>query len=96
VDQNGYAKLHIPLHVFTHRPRKTLPEAVMKFLLSIDARYIYANIEYEVDELRRDIFICKLSKGQGVKPTFIHNKCIIEPATIFTQQGKPYTVCCVI
>jgi deoxyribodipyrimidine photolyase len=90
--QSTYAELHIPLHIFTHRPRKTLPEAIMQFLRSIDARYLYANMEYEVDELRRDISICKLSHGQGVKPSFVHDKCIIEPATVFTQQGNPYTV----
>jgi deoxyribodipyrimidine photo-lyase len=66
----------------------------MQFLRSIDCRYLYSNIEYEVDELRRDIEICKLSQEQAVKPTFTHDKCIIEPATLFTGQGKPYTVSC--
>jgi deoxyribodipyrimidine photo-lyase len=66
----------------------------MQFLRSIDCRYLYSNIEYEVDELRRDIEICKLSREHGVKPAYAHDKCIIEPATLFTGQGKPYTVRC--
>ncbi|KAG5639252.1 hypothetical protein H0H81_004913 [Sphagnurus paluster] len=53
---------------------------------------LYANIEYEVDELRRDIKLCELSKDQGVCPTFVHNKCIVEPGVIVTKDKKYYAV----
>ena len=39
------------------------------------------NIEYEVDELRRDMKIPELA-SQGIECTFIHNKVLVEPETV--------------
>jgi deoxyribodipyrimidine photo-lyase len=84
--------MHIPLHTITHTPRRTLPERVMNFLQSVNAKHIFGNLEYPVDELRRDLRVCLLAKEQGVKPVFVHDKLIIEPGKLSTLQGKPYTV----
>ncbi|KAF7977458.1 hypothetical protein HWV62_3639 [Athelia sp. TMB] len=90
--KSALADLHIPLHTVTHTPRRTLPNFVVSLLDSLKAKQLYANIEYEVDELRRDIRICELAKLQGIKPVFVHDKCIIEPNVIKTKQEKVYTV----
>ncbi len=58
----------------------------------MNAIRVYANIEYEVDEIRRDIAVCKLAKDNGIITTFVHDKLIIEPGLLSTKQGKPYTV----
>lgn len=57
------------------------------------ATSLFANIEYEVDELRRDTSVCKLSKADGIQATFVHDKCVLEPGVLATKQGKVYTVC---
>jgi len=86
------ASLHIPLHTVTHTPRRTLPAYLLSLLRAFNATRLYANIEYEVDELRRDITICELARPQGVKPVFCHDKCLIEPGVVKTQEGRTYTV----
>lgn len=86
------ACLHIPLHTVTHTHRKTLPNSVLSLLRTFNATRLYANIEYEVDELRRDIKVCELARLQGVKSIFWHDKCIIEPGVVKTKEGKTYTV----
>jgi deoxyribodipyrimidine photo-lyase len=53
---------------------------------------VYANIEYEVDELRRDIAVCKLAKDHRIITSFVHDKLVVEPGLLSTKQGKPYTV----
>jgi deoxyribodipyrimidine photolyase len=53
---------------------------------------LYANIEYECDELRRDTQFCELAKAKGVCATFVHNKCIIEPGVVVGKSGKTYAV----
>jgi deoxyribodipyrimidine photo-lyase len=58
----------------------------------VNAVRLFANIEYEVDELRRDITVCKLAKDNGILPNFVHDKLIVEPGLLFTKQGKPYGV----
>ena len=86
-------KLDIPLYVISHTPRVTLPERVMSILADWKATRLYANIEYEVDELRRDIRIHEIANQDGkVECTFIHDKCIIVPGAVTTKEDKGYTV----
>ncbi|KAI0251262.1 DNA photolyase, FAD-binding/Cryptochrome [Lactifluus subvellereus] len=90
--KNSLVKLNIPLHVSTHTPRQTLPSHVISLLQSVNAAWLFANIEYEVDELRRDIAVSRLAHDNGILPTFVHDKLIVEPGLLSTKQGKPYTV----
>ncbi|KAH9966087.1 DNA photolyase, FAD-binding/Cryptochrome [Russula dissimulans] len=90
--KDSLAKLNIPLHVSLHSQRRTLPSYIISFLQSVNAVRLFANIEYEVDELRRDITVCKLAKDNGILPNFVHDKLVVEPGLLFTKQGKPYGV----
>ena len=89
--QSSLAGLHIPLHTVTHTPRRTLPSRVLSLLKSWNVTRLFANIEYEVDELRRDTRVCELAKEQGVHATFVHDKLVVEPDTLQTKTGKPFT-----
>ncbi|KAF5390716.1 hypothetical protein D9757_002682 [Collybiopsis confluens] len=90
--RESLAELNIPLHTFTVKLRKKLPEAVLSLLEEWQCTSLYGNIEYELDELRRDIQICTLAKSRGFYANFVHNKCIIEPGVITTKEGKGYAV----
>ena len=70
-----------------------IPSSVLSFCEKYGARYLFANIEYEVDELRRDLDLCRLAGSQGVHINLSHNKCLIEPGVIVTKQKKTYAVC---
>ncbi|KZV76131.1 hypothetical protein PENSPDRAFT_741498 [Peniophora sp. CONT] len=87
-----FSALNIPLAVITHSPRRTIPERIMSFVMEVGATHLVGTIEYAVDELRRDIKICELAKDANICVNFVHDKLIIEPGTLFTKQGKPYTV----
>ena len=76
--QETLDKLHVPLHVIAHSPRRTLPERVLTTLADWNAARLFANIEHEVDELRRDIRLCQLAAESGkVHCTFVDDKCIL-------------------
>ena len=65
----------------------------MSILNSLNVGLLFANIEHEVDELRRDVRVCELAKQNGkVKCTFVHDKCIVVPGSVLTKEGKGYTV----
>jgi deoxyribodipyrimidine photo-lyase len=91
-NQGSLSDLHIPLQTITHTPRRTLPQRVMEFMNSINATHLYANMEYEVDELRRDIRTCQLARESRIHVSITHDKLLVKPGTLSTQQGKPYTV----
>ncbi|KAL1730976.1 DNA photolyase, FAD-binding/Cryptochrome [Schizophyllum commune] len=85
-------EMHIPLHVVTHSPRSTLPRRIISLLSLFGAHKLYANIEYEVDELRRDIQVCEIAKNDGMKAIFVHDKCIVEPGVAVKKDGSYYAV----
>ncbi|KAG2367271.1 DNA photolyase, FAD-binding/Cryptochrome [Suillus spraguei] len=86
------SKLNIPLYTITHTPRTTVPARVISVLQTLQATRLFANIEYEVDELRRDTEVCSLAKNVGIRPTYVHDRCIIEPGVVKTKDGRTYTV----
>ncbi|CAL1700848.1 unnamed protein product [Somion occarium] len=93
VMKDTLAKQHIPLYTITHSPRTTLPDRVLSVLAEWKASHLFANIEYEVDELRRDIKVCELANQSGqVQCTFVHDKCVINPGKVTTKENKAYAV----
>ncbi|KIY74171.1 hypothetical protein CYLTODRAFT_340648 [Cylindrobasidium torrendii FP15055 ss-10] len=86
--QSKLDELNIPLHVETIDVRRQMPQRVMTFLADVNSKHLFANYEYEVDELRRDIILYALAKEANVRFELHHNRCIVEPGVIFTAQGK--------
>ncbi|GAA5820233.1 hypothetical protein JCM3770_006070 [Rhodotorula araucariae] len=98
--QQELALLNIPLYTITQPARrKDIPRLVCDKLVEWGAVGVYANIEYEVDELRRDTEILERTKmgretGEGWKGKveFFKDFCIVSPGEVLTKQGKPYSV----
>ena len=64
----------------------------MQLLEHYKATHVFGNIEYEVDELRRDIKVAELCAGSDKQAIFIADKLVVEPGKLKTQQGKAYGV----
>lgn len=77
----------------TYSTRKSIPDRVLDYLRSLNCKRVYANIEYEVDELRRDIALCKQALSHGIQVNLVHNKSIVEPGVLYApSSGKAYAV----
>ncbi|KAF8165237.1 FAD binding domain of DNA photolyase-domain-containing protein [Crassisporium funariophilum] len=90
--KTSFSRLDIPFKIAIQKTRKAIPLFVLSLCEEYGATSLFANIEYEVDELRRDIEICKLATPKGFQVNLFHNKCVLEPGIIVTKQNKPYTV----
>ncbi|GAA6021512.1 hypothetical protein JCM10207_005786 [Rhodosporidiobolus poonsookiae] len=97
--QPKLAELDIPLLTFSHPKRKEIPRVLCDKLVEWGAVGLYGNLEYEVDELRRDIEVLERTKaaresgeGYGGKVEFFNDFCVVPPGVILTKQGKPYSV----
>lgn len=87
VIQKDLAEMHIPLYTITHLKRKTVPEKVIELLKGWNAQDVFGNVEYEVDELRRDLKLMELAKGAGIGCTLLHDRCAVEPGEVLTKDG---------
>lgn len=56
------------------------------------ANHVFANIEYEVDELRRDIAVVKKGRDKGIEVVCLHDKLVVPPGRVKSLQDKPYSV----
>ncbi|BGP20016.1 DNA photolyase phr1 [Rhodosporidiobolus nylandii] len=97
--QQKLGEMDIPLFTFSHPHRKEIPRVVCEKLEEWGAVSVFGNLEYEVDELRRDTEILTRTKearesGSGWKGKieFLHDFCLVRPGDLLTKQGKPYSV----
>jgi deoxyribodipyrimidine photo-lyase len=77
-------ELGIPLHVETVQPRRDIPGRIVELMKSWHADDIFANIEYEVDELDRDKNLIMKGIENEIRTTFVHDQCVVEPGIILS------------
>ncbi|KAF2691494.1 Cryptochrome/photolyase FAD-binding domain-containing protein [Lentithecium fluviatile CBS 122367] len=89
--QKELKELNIPL-IFLHSEKRNghIP-TIVEFLRDNDVSHVFANFEYEVDELRRDIGLVK-EVGNDIQVSIYHDQTVVEPGTMTTGTGKPMKV----
>ncbi|EME39044.1 hypothetical protein DOTSEDRAFT_160926, partial [Dothistroma septosporum NZE10] len=88
-------KVNVPLHVATVESRAHKTNTILDFAETWDVTHIYANMEYEVDELRRDIDLANaVVKNDYYDISFevVHDQTVVIPATLVTGAGGPHKV----
>ena len=86
------AELNIPLYVETVEKRKRIPERILELCEDWGASHLYANIEYEVDELRREAFITRKGLEKGIAVEMVHDTCVVAPGELSSGSGGQYAV----
>ncbi|KAM7194643.1 deoxyribodipyrimidine photolyase [Naviculisporaceae sp. PSN 640] len=92
VIKTDLAKLDIPLWVETVEKRKDIPDRVMQLMKEWGASHLFANIEYEVDELRRETKLVREYAEKGIAVEVVHDTCVVPPGQLKTGTGKQYAV----
>ena len=89
--QSELKELKIPLVFATAEGRKAIVPTIVDFIKSNDASHVYANYEYEVDEIRRDIKVLE-QLGKDAQVSLFHDQTIVEPGFVRTGSGGPLKV----
>lgn len=92
--QKGLLDLDIPLVFLEATERDRIVPTVSKFIRENNISHVFANYEYEVDELRRDIKFLREanSESDGFQVSLHHDQAVIEPGTMMTGGGKPMKI----
>ncbi|KAK4495295.1 hypothetical protein PRZ48_013625 [Zasmidium cellare] len=83
---------NIPLAIVTAAERKNVVPSVLDFVKKWDVSHVYADMEYEVDELRRDIKVAEHAKEKGWGFEVLHDQTVVQPGTLTTGAGGPHKV----
>lgn len=86
------AKLDIPLYVETVEKRKTIPDRIFELCEEWGASHLFANIEYEVDELRREARMVGDGLAKGIAFEVVADTCVVAPGELSSQTGNQYSV----
>ena len=86
------AKLDIPLYVETVEKRKKIPGRILELLEEWGASHLFANEEYEVDELRREATMVRSCLEKGIAMEVVPDTCIVKPGELSTGTGNQYAV----
>jgi deoxyribodipyrimidine photo-lyase len=85
-------KLNVPLFVTTVDSRKDVPSYIMKKCAEWGAKHVFCNIEYEVDELRRETKLTKECLERGIDFSARHDDVLVPPGELKAGSGKQYSV----
>ncbi|KAK6215617.1 deoxyribodipyrimidine photo-lyase [Colletotrichum tabaci] len=86
------SKLDIPLYVETVDKRKTIPDRIAGLMDQWGASHLFANMEYEVDELRREAKMVRMFADRGLSYEVLHDTCVVPPGQLASGTGKQYAV----
>ena len=86
------AKLDIPLYVETVEKRKKVPGRILELLEEWGASHLFANVEYEVDELRREARLVRECLEKGIAVDVVPDTCVVSPGELVSGTGKQYSV----
>ncbi|KAL9027318.1 MAG: hypothetical protein Q9196_004143 [Gyalolechia fulgens] len=89
--QQDLADLNIPLFIVEAHGRANIVPSAVNFVKDNGVSHVFANYEYEIDELRRDIKFVRQSKDQAAI-ALRHDQTVIEPGTMTTGSGGPMKV----
>ena len=90
--QKDLAALDIPLYMETVPKRKELPRRLLDLCTEWGAAHLFANMEYEVDELRRESRLVKEGLARGIDVSVWHDTCAVPPGRLASGQGRQYSV----
>lgn len=86
------AEKDIPFYVETVSKRKDVPTHLFKLCQKWGANHVYTNIEYEVDELRRETKLIKMGLEKGIAVEALHDDVCVAPGQLATGAGKQFSV----
>ncbi|KAK3725932.1 DNA photolyase phr1 [Vermiconidia calcicola] len=90
--QRDLGEMGIPLYMATIENRKEIPGHILEKCEEWGARHVYCNIEYEVDELRRETKLTKTCLEKGIDFTAVHDDVVVPPGALATGAGNQYSV----
>lgn len=90
--KDDLASLDIPLYVETVDKRKNIPHRISELMEEWGSNHLFANMEYEVDELRREARMIRQFAENNMSFEVVHDTCVVPPGELHTGAGKQYAV----
>lgn len=84
--------LNIPLLILTANTFADCNQILQRIIIQLNIRSVAFNIEYEVNERRRDIEFGRWCREQEISLYKFHDQCVVPPGEVRTKQDLPFKV----
>jgi deoxyribodipyrimidine photo-lyase len=85
-------ELDIPLHIEVVEDKKDVPKVLVQRCEEWGVKSMFCNIEYEIDELRREMKLVQMMLDRDIAFEPQHDDCVVPPGSLRTGAGKQYAV----
>jgi len=86
------AALDIPLYVETVEKRRRIPGRIIELCEEWGTSHVFCNMEYEVDELRREATLTRDCLEKGISFNVVHDTCVVAPGKLMSDAGSQMSV----
>lgn len=90
--QKNLNELNIPLLVATVSETQSAEKLILKLSKQHAINCVFYNRQYELHESQRETKVAELLQENAIECKAYRDQCIIEPGSLLTKQGKPYSV----
>ncbi|MDP2226210.1 MAG: deoxyribodipyrimidine photo-lyase [Moraxellaceae bacterium] len=90
--KTALAALNIPLLILKVPDFSALPAALRQLVSAHDITAVFANRQYEVNEIARDNAVTDALTHTGVAFNLFHDQCVLPPGSVLTGDGRFYSV----
>ena len=92
VIQKDLMERDIPLYVASVDKRRDVAGLVLAKCREWGAKHLFCNIEYEVDELRREAKLVQMCLDEEISFTAVDDDCVVPPGNLMSGSGNQYSV----
>ena len=85
-------QLDIPLYIEIVEKRKALPGRLVELCQEWETKSVWCNMEYEVDELRREAKLTNMLAEKNIAFHVEHDTCVVEPGVIKAGTGGQISI----
>ncbi|GJQ30765.1 MAG: deoxyribodipyrimidine photo-lyase [Phycisphaerae bacterium] len=90
--RSSLEKLNIPLRIVRSETPGEIPDVLAGLARETACDALYATIEHEVNERRRDAMVKSSFERAGVRTAWFEGQTLVTPGSVRTGAGTPYTV----
>lgn len=83
---------NIPCRVLVLPRFADVPASLADLCRELKCSNVFANREYEINEVRRDAAVARALQAQGAALHLFHDQCVLPPGSVRTGSAGPYTV----
>ena len=90
--EKNLASRNIPLFIYKILSYKEIPNIILDLANTFHVQHVFANKQYEINELQRDQLVCSLLSSHEKKLHCLDDQSILKPNQLKTGKGEYYTV----